>query len=54
MRVKGDEEEETIRADLGGGWGRIIYSPMRRGKQYRWMYVVSDSIKDRLGARSNK
>lgn len=28
-----EEEEETIRADLGGGWGRIIYSPMRRGKQ---------------------
>ncbi|GJM91258.1 hypothetical protein PR202_ga07617 [Eleusine coracana subsp. coracana] len=28
-----EEEEETIRADLRGGWGRIIYSPMRRGKQ---------------------
>jgi len=27
------EEEQTIRADLGGGWGRIIYSPIRRGKQ---------------------
>jgi hypothetical protein len=28
-----EEEEEPIRADLGGGWGRIIYSPIRRGKQ---------------------
>jgi len=28
-----EEEEQTIRADLGGGWGRIIYSPIRRGKQ---------------------
>ncbi|GJN19926.1 hypothetical protein PR202_gb07243 [Eleusine coracana subsp. coracana] len=28
-----EEEEETICADLRGGWGRIIYSPMRRGKQ---------------------
>lgn len=27
------EEEETNRADLGGGWGRIIFSPIRRGKQ---------------------
>jgi hypothetical protein len=28
-----DEEEESVCADLRGGWGRIIYSPMRRGKQ---------------------
>ncbi|KAM3402743.1 hypothetical protein ACQJBY_006513 [Aegilops geniculata] len=28
-----EEEEESIRADLGGGWGRIIYSPIRRGRQ---------------------
>jgi len=28
-----EEEEQMIRADLGGGWGRIIYSPIRRGKQ---------------------
>ncbi|EXC52362.1 Methyltransferase-like protein 17 [Morus notabilis] len=28
-----EEEEETNRADLGGGWGRIIFSPIRRGKQ---------------------
>ncbi|VAH17133.1 unnamed protein product [Triticum turgidum subsp. durum] len=28
-----EEEEEPIRADLGGGWGRIIYSPIRRGRQ---------------------
>lgn len=27
------EEGETARADLGSGWGRIIYSPMRRGKR---------------------
>lgn len=27
------EEVETPRADLGGGWGRIIYSPIRRGKR---------------------
>ena len=26
-------EEEEAHADLGGGWGRIIYSPLRRGKQ---------------------
>lgn len=26
------EEEETS-ADLGGGWGRIIYTPLRRGRQ---------------------
>ncbi|KAH9774989.1 cytochrome c oxidase assembly protein cox11 -related [Citrus sinensis] len=26
-------EEETIPADLGGGWGRIIFSPVRRGRQ---------------------
>ncbi|KAI3422941.1 uncharacterized protein J3R85_011449 [Psidium guajava] len=31
-----DEEgdrEESIHADLGGGWGRIIFSPVRRGRQ---------------------
>ncbi|CAN6294555.1 unnamed protein product [Urochloa humidicola] len=28
-----EDDEQTIRADLGGGWGRIIYSPIRRGKQ---------------------
>lgn len=28
-----EEGEETVRADLGGGWGRIIYSPRRRGKR---------------------
>ena len=28
-----EEEEETASADLGGGWGRIIFSPIRRGKQ---------------------
>lgn len=27
------QEEETTRADLGGGWGRIIFSPIRRGRQ---------------------
>ena len=26
-------EEETARADLGSGWGRIIYSPLRRGRR---------------------
>lgn len=26
------EEVETPHADLGSGWGRIIYSPIRRGK----------------------
>ncbi|KAF3434220.1 hypothetical protein FNV43_RR25323 [Rhamnella rubrinervis] len=30
---KVEEEEETTRADLGGGWGRIIFSPVRRGRQ---------------------
>ncbi|XP_021911444.1 probable S-adenosyl-L-methionine-dependent RNA methyltransferase RSM22, mitochondrial isoform X1 [Carica papaya] len=27
-----EAEGETVRADLGGGWGRIIYPPMRRGR----------------------
>ncbi|KAJ9173760.1 hypothetical protein P3X46_016866 [Hevea brasiliensis] len=26
-------QEETAHADLGGGWGRIIFSPVRRGRQ---------------------
>lgn len=26
-------KEQSVRADLGGGWGRIIYSPIRRGRQ---------------------
>lgn len=26
-------EEETEIADLGGGWGRIVFMPIRRGKQ---------------------
>lgn len=28
-----EEGEERVHADLGGGWGRIIYSPLRRGKR---------------------
>ncbi|XP_050230514.1 uncharacterized protein LOC126679510 isoform X2 [Mercurialis annua] len=28
-----EEQEERAHADLGGGWGRIIFSPVRRGKQ---------------------
>ncbi|WMV44099.1 hypothetical protein MTR67_037484 [Solanum verrucosum] len=28
-----EEGEEKSHADLGGGWGRIIYSPLRRGKR---------------------
>eukprot|EP00268_Persea_americana_P041615 TRINITY_DN4154_c0_g1_i5.p1 TRINITY_DN4154_c0_g1~~TRINITY_DN4154_c0_g1_i5.p1 ORF type:complete len:512 (+),score=109.55 TRINITY_DN4154_c0_g1_i5:430-1965(+) len=28
-----EEEEEATRADLGSGWGRIIFTPVRRGKQ---------------------
>lgn len=27
------EDGEMSRADLGSGWGRIIYSPQRRGKR---------------------
>ena len=27
-----EAEGEAARADLGGGWGRIIFSPIRRGK----------------------
>lgn len=27
------EDDDTGHADLGGGWGRIIYMPVRRGKQ---------------------
>ena len=26
-------EEETAGPDLGGGWGRIIFMPVRRGRQ---------------------
>ena len=26
-------EEETGSADLGGGWGRIVFMPVRRGRQ---------------------
>ncbi|KAK9275025.1 hypothetical protein L1049_022283 [Liquidambar formosana] len=28
-----EEEEEAAHADLGSGWGRIIFTPVRRGKQ---------------------
>lgn len=28
-----EEEEESPRADLGSGWGRIIYMPFKRGKR---------------------
>lgn len=28
----GEDEEEAPRADLGSGWGRIIYMPLKRGK----------------------
>lgn len=28
-----EEEQETARADLGSGWGRIIYTPVRRGRR---------------------
>lgn len=28
-----EEKGEAARADLGGGWGRIMFSPIRRGKQ---------------------
>lgn len=27
------EQEETTSADLGGGWGRIIFPSVRRGRQ---------------------
>lgn len=29
----GEDEEEAPRADLGSGWGRIVYMPLRRGKR---------------------
>lgn len=32
-KVEEEEEEDTTSADLGGGWGRIIFSPVRRGRQ---------------------
>jgi ribosomal protein RSM22 (predicted rRNA methylase) len=28
-----EEEEEITSADLGGGWGRIIFPSVRRGRQ---------------------
>lgn len=28
-----EDDEEVNRADLGSGWGRIIYSPQKRGKR---------------------
>lgn len=28
-----EEGEETAHANLGSGWGRIIYNPLRRGKR---------------------
>ncbi|XP_028115449.1 probable S-adenosyl-L-methionine-dependent RNA methyltransferase RSM22, mitochondrial isoform X2 [Camellia sinensis] len=28
-----EEEQETASADLGSGWGRIIYTPVRRGRR---------------------
>ncbi|CAN6480690.1 unnamed protein product [Victoria cruziana] len=30
---QGEKIEETVPADLGGGWGRIIFTPVRRGKR---------------------
>lgn len=27
-----EEDEGATRADLGGGWGRIIFAPVRRGR----------------------
>lgn len=30
---KDNEEEEQSHANLGSGWGRIIYTPLRRGRQ---------------------
>lgn len=29
---EGEEQEESALADLGGGWGRIVFSPRRRGR----------------------
>ncbi|KAL9406643.1 hypothetical protein Peur_003615 [Populus x canadensis] len=28
-----EEQEEEAHADLGGGWGRIVFSPFKRGRQ---------------------
>lgn len=28
-----EREEERASADLGGGWGRIVFMPVRRGRQ---------------------
>lgn len=27
-----EEEGEQVRAGLGGGWGRILYMPLKRGR----------------------
>ncbi|KAE8708543.1 hypothetical protein F3Y22_tig00110338pilonHSYRG00066 [Hibiscus syriacus] len=29
-----DPEEETVDANLRGGWGRIVFPPVRRGRQF--------------------
>ena len=28
-----EEQEQEAHADLGGGWGRIVFSPFKRGRQ---------------------
>nr|KJB52338.1 hypothetical protein B456_008G256700 [Gossypium raimondii] len=28
-----EDQEETVNANLGGGWGRIVFPPVRRGRQ---------------------
>lgn len=30
--VEEEEQGESTLADLGGGWGRIVFSPIRRGR----------------------
>ncbi|KAL5719062.1 5-oxoprolinase (ATP-hydrolyzing) [Ranunculus cassubicifolius] len=39
-----EEEEPVARADLGGGWGRIVFTPVRRGRQVKM--DVCRSIKE--------
>ncbi|KAK8521018.1 hypothetical protein V6N12_004937 [Hibiscus sabdariffa] len=45
-----DQEEETVNANLGGGWGRIIFSPVRRGRQVHMNICRSTNLEASEGS----